>query len=47
MFDGFYALVIIVASARRIAAAQLASRDATAIIQTAVRARVLGPQPTG
>ncbi len=47
MFDGFYALVIIVASARLILAGQLAGRDAPAIIRTAVRAPVLGPRPTG
>ncbi len=51
MYDGFYALIIIVAAARRIAAAELASRGAPAIARAAVglpRPRSeLRPQPTG
>ncbi len=52
MYDGFYALVIITAAARRIIAAELASRDAAALARRtgAVFPRSRGelrPQPTG
>ena len=51
MYDGFYALVIIAAAARRIVAAEIATRDAAAIRRAApVIPRPLGglrPQPTG
>jgi probable O-glycosylation ligase (exosortase A-associated) len=51
MYDGFFALVIIAAAARRIVAAELASRDAAALPRTVTaipRSRgELRPQPTG
>jgi putative inorganic carbon (hco3(-)) transporter len=51
MYDGFYAVVIIAAAARRILAAELASRDAAEVAQKAVaisrRGRKFSPLPTG
>ncbi|MGH7030470.1 MAG: putative O-glycosylation ligase, exosortase A system-associated [Stellaceae bacterium] len=51
MYDGFYALVIIVAAARRIVAAELAFRDVPAIAPPAPAPaqprRGLKPEPTG
>jgi putative inorganic carbon (hco3(-)) transporter len=51
MFDGFYALVIMAAAARRILAAQIAIRDPAAIVGgvpvIVPRRSELRPQPTG
>jgi putative inorganic carbon (hco3(-)) transporter len=49
MYDGFYALVIILAAARRIVAAELAHSNAAARPATAIAEprRQLRPQPTG
>lgn len=50
MYDGFYALVIIIAAARRIADGQLESRSVPELARPARRAprprRALGPEPT-
>ena len=50
-YDGFYAVVIIAAAARRVVAAELASREADpadrAALASAGRAGPLRPQPTG
>jgi probable O-glycosylation ligase (exosortase A-associated) len=50
MFDGFYAVVIIAAAARRIVAAEIASRDATVVARIPLIPRPRGdlsPLPTG
>lgn len=50
MYDGFYAVVIIIAAARRIVAAEITARDAATLAQTVAALRPrreLGPQPTG
>jgi putative inorganic carbon (hco3(-)) transporter len=49
MYDGFYAVVIITAAARRIVAAEIAARDASTVRRTVAPPPrgELRPQPTG
>jgi hypothetical protein len=49
MFDGFYAVVIIAAAARRIVAAEITAPNAAAVGKAAITPRLgsgLRPQPT-